>query len=251
MEGSWKVLGRPLENHRKTTSETGIIISLPQNIPKYQFMRKLLLIFTTIILLGTILQGCSVSGLYLLSLNEVHRPEDTKIRYGEYKIEKNLVKDSLYYVYEDELINISWDFFPAGFYFTLENKSEHSIKLLWDDAAYVNTAGITKRLIHSAVKFVDKEKPQVPVVIPDHSILKEKIYPADNVEYVLLFSGYTLVIWPIIPNEAESKKALIKMSKEHIGKTIRVVLPLQVQDVVNEYDFYFLIEDIIISRGRW
>jgi len=195
--------------------------------------------------------GCSATGYYILSLREVNRPEDAKNRYGEPKI-INFTEDNVKnYVYEDELIKITWYPLSTNFYFILENISDHSIKVIWDEAVYVNTRGVSARLVHSGVKLVDRDKTQLPTLIPKKSILKEKILPAENIDYVRdpMFGGYKWVISPLIPNKAESKNELIALSKRYIGKTVRVLLPLQIQDVTNEYIFYFNVDDFILKSN--
>jgi len=208
-------------------------------------MKKLLIILA----IATLFSGCSYTGYYILSLREVNRPEDTKNRYAEPKIINFIENNVKNYVYEDELIKITWYPLSTNFYFILENISDYSIKVIWDEAVYVNAKEVSARLVHSGVKLVDKDKTQLPTVIPKKSILKEQILPADNVDYVRdeMFGGYKWVVRPLIPNKAGSNSELVELTKQYIGKTVKVLLPLQIQDVVNEYIFYFNVEDFVLD----
>lgn len=209
-------------------------------------MKKLFVFLTMVVLI--LISGCSYTGLYILSLREVHRPQDTKNRYGDHRI-INFTEDNVAnYVYEDELIKIIWYSLSNNFKFTLENKSEHSIKIIWDEAVFINAEGSSARLIHSSVKMVDKDKTQLPTVIPTKSIFNEHIFPVDNVDYVrdITFGGYKWVVRHFIPNKAASRRELDELTKKYIGKTLKVLIPIQIQDVINEYIFCFKIEDFIL-----
>jgi hypothetical protein len=210
-------------------------------------VKKILLI----LILAITFIGCSVSGLYILNLSEVERPESAKERYGEQKIIN--FDGGVSYVYEDELIKIAW--FPSStqFGFVLENKSDYSIKVIWDDAAYVNTKGSSGRIIHSGIKYNERNNLQPSTVIPKNTYLDDIIIPTENIYYEewSLLWGYAGAGWrtnAILPNKADSKKELNRMTKFFIGKTVKILLPLQVQETVNDYIFTFNITDFVIKK---
>ena len=57
--------------------------------------------------------------------------------------------------------------------FCLTNKSGYSIKLPWDDMAYVDEDGKTMRVIHSGIRLVDRNAAQAPTVIPKNATSDE------------------------------------------------------------------------------
>ena len=101
--------------------------------------------FLSALILVVLLSGCSVSGLYIFNLTEVERPQSASERYGEQKIINFNNGNGISYTYEDELIRIVWFPSSTAFSFILENKSDYSIKIIWDDASYVNTKGYSGR----------------------------------------------------------------------------------------------------------
>jgi len=212
-------------------------------------MKKILLV----LLLSIVLIGCRVSGVYVLHLSEVERPQSANERYGEQKIINFKEGDGISYIYEDELIKIAW--FPTStqFGFILENKSEYSIKVIWDDAAYVSTRGSSGRIFHAGIKYNERNYPQPPTVIPKYTFLDDLVIPTENVyfeEWSPLW-GYSGAGWktqPIFPNKADTKKELNHMANYFIGKTVKILLPLQVQETVNDYIFTFNITDFIIKK---
>lgn len=200
------------------------------------------------------MSGCTVSGYYVLNISEVERPQSANERYGEQKIINFKENNRISYTYEDELIKIAW--FPQLFEFSfiLENKSDYSIKIIWDDAAYVNTKGASGRVIHSGIKFTERNYPQLHTVIAKKTYLDDLLIPVENIFFNEggLLSGSGWDVNPIFPIKANAKRNLEFLTKQYIGKTVKILLPLQVQETVNDYIFTFNITDFIIKkRSEW
>ena len=131
--------------------------------------------------------------------------------------------------------------------FSIENKTDHSIKLIWDEAAYVGPTGESKRVCHSGVKYSEREAPQVPTVVARGTSLSDVIWPTDLAYF------YTDPIWgrhrwkhaPLLPIGAAGQKPKdrLALAHEQIGRTIQLLLPLEIQGVINEYIFCFEITD--------
>jgi len=153
------------------------------------------------------------------------------------------------------------------FDFILENKSDYSIKIIWDDAAYVNTKGASGRVIHSGIKFPTRNYPQPHTVVAKKTHLDDFLIPVENIylrylgfdikpeeeEIVLINSkGQGYFNWnvkPIFPFYAIRKKQLEHLTKQYIGKTVQILLPLQIQETVNDYIFTFDISDFVIIKS--
>jgi hypothetical protein len=210
--------------------------------------------YLSVLFLAIIFSGCTVSGFYVLNLTGVECPQSAKERYGEQKIINFKESNGKTYVYEDELIKIAWFPSSTAFSFILENKSDYSIKIIWDDASYVNTKGYSGRVVHSGVKYNERNNSQPPTVIAKKTYLDDLLIPTENIYYDeawVLFWGNIGSAWkikPLIPNIAETKKDLYYLTKQYIGKTVKILLPLQVQETVNDYIFTFNITDFIIKN---
>lgn len=107
----------------------------------------------------------------------------------------------------------------------MENKSDNSIKIIWDEAVYIDEDNSSLRVIHSGVKYVDGEKAQPLTVIAKKTKINDLVTPVDNIYYS---DGS----WGKLPLFSVQKSA---------GKTVKILLPIQIQETINEYIFSFKI----------
>ena len=128
--------------------------------------------------------GLFKSTLYSTSLVSVESPADAKVKYGETKIVNTIGENGVSkYTYEDDYINIVWYIGETQLHFSLTNKSGYSIKLPWDDMAYVDENGKAMRVIHSGIRLVDRNATQAPSVVPKNAILDDMLMPSENIYY--------------------------------------------------------------------
>lgn len=203
-------------------------------------MKKKILIFSVAVLFSSCSFGPYLS--YNVGLSNVEAPADAKKQFGETKIVQMDVEGKRNYKYEDDYISISWYVGSTQFSFDLTNKSNYSLKIPWDDVAYINTSGKTGRVMHSGVKYIDRNNSQPASVIPKKASLNDIITPTDNVCYVSgQYGGWRegrLFDFPI-------DKKTVELSKQaYIGKTVRLLIPVVIENVTNEYIFEFKVEDI-------
>lgn len=200
---------------------------------------KILLSVLSVILLSSCFGPRLV---YNVGLSNVEAPADSKKQYGETKIATLEEEGKSGYKYEDDYIDISWFVGSSQFSFTLKNKSEYSIKIPWDDVTYINTAGSVGRVMHAGVKYIDRNNSQPASVIPKGTSLSDIIQPTDNVYYSSgQYGGWRTTN---LFNFNVDKKNLEVSKAPYIGKTVRILLPVLIQDVRNEYVFEFKIDDI-------
>ncbi|MFY9125207.1 MAG: hypothetical protein WAO59_08170 [Bacteroidales bacterium] len=197
------------------------------------------------LILAVMMTSCmTYQGFYIVGLQNVERPENAKERYGESKIVNFEEEGKTKYSYEDDMIKIVWLPLSTQFSFTLQNKTDHSIKIIWDEAAYVDPNGSSGRVMHAGVKYIDRNNPQPPTVIVKNAIIDDMIVPTDNIYYVSgQYGGWR--IKPMLPNRANTQEELNALTQQYIGKEVRVLLPLEIQGTVNEYIFTFKVEDFI------
>ena len=194
---------------------------------------------------------------YDISLSEVERPAKAKTRYGGQNISK--VKDGEVYKYyfEDDMVKILWFALPKNITFVLENKTNYSIKIIWDDASFVDTSGGNHRVMHSGVKFTDRNNPQPPSVIVRKGRMEDLAYPSDYAYYKKgYYSKYSSdpggweekPLFPVFKYDGDID-TFKKECESFVGKTIQVLLPLQIEDVVNDYIFTFKINTAEVKQG--
>lgn len=192
-------------------------------------MKKLtFMIFLTVILASC---GAYYQDIYKVRLREVEQPENVKEQYSKSKItifaEENETKNS----YEDDFIKIIWLPALTKFSFTLENKSDNSIKIIWDEAVYIDEDNSSHKVMHSGVKYIDGEKAQPLTVIAKKTKINDLVAPVDNSYY------------------SDGWINLSLFSVQSAGKTVKILLPIQIQETINEYIFSFKIDHTRINTA--
>jgi hypothetical protein len=177
---------------------------------------------------------------YSMPLVEVRRPAHAAQRWGEYRIEPT---DSTGYTYDDELLTVLVVPLRGTFAATIENKSDHSMQLLWSEAAYVGPDGSASAVTNGETRRIDVGREQPASMIPAHSTLAVVAIPNTHIQGTAPYTS----IADFIP--------LDESATEMDQKEARLVLPIRVQDVTNEYTLVFRLEDVLLppksDRCSW
>lgn len=212
--------------------------------------------------------GCTTTDLgprtmsvrYISALVQIDRPETTKERYGSTVTIKPEPDNK--YVYEDGLFSGVFYVTSSRINFTLRNKTDHSIKIVWDEAVFIEVDGQSGRVAHEGVKYTDRSASQPPSVIPGGTSLTDFVLPTNRVYYRQgSYSGYysnpggweelDLVLLPesrqIAANDyLAAVAAFASEAKNNKGKRFGLLLPLEIEGVVNEYTFWFEIQKVLV-----
>ena len=203
-------------------------------------MKKILFSIAVVVNLTSCAFGPYLS--YNVGLSNVEAPVDSKTQFGETKIVKTEVDGKTNYKYEDDFIDISWFVGSKQFALSLTNKSNYSIKIPWDDMAYIDVTGQTGRVMHSGVKYINRNDSQPASIVPKGAKLTDIIMPVDNVSFTSgTYGGWreaSLFNFPI------DKKNIEESKQQYIGKTVRILFPVVIENVKNEYVFEFKVDDI-------
>ncbi len=175
----------------------------------------------------------ALTGRYKLSLMKVEKPEDATDRYGETKTIQDEGVDK--YSYNDSTIDITIFGSDTQFNFILKNVSKHSLKLIWNEAAFVGLDGSTSKIMHVGVKYSEREGDQPATTIIRGAKIDDIAVPTSNVYYD---EGVT-VGYSTIGNGWKTRSMLPEKYQGKEAGEIRLMLPIQVKDVVNEYTFVF------------
>ncbi len=199
-----------------------------------------------LLFIGILFSGCGTYYYAQLQvpLVEVERPSDAFDRYGEKNIEQvSNENNKILQKYSDGLIDIEWYVDTGGLSFEVTNKTENSIKIIWDEAAYIDYNGKSGKVMHSGIKYTDRNLSQPPTIIPRGSTISDIVIPNENV-YYSDYSGWQkeYLFRKLYSDNPEKLKSLVSI---WIGKKIQVLLPFEHQNVVNEYIFSFEVKDFI------
>lgn len=216
-------------------------------------MKKIVLIFCLLLL-----TGCTTVH-YDIILKNVERPEQAKIKYGEEtkinefkemyakktaprKYDKEIINK---YNYEDEAIKIIWVPSETDFSFILSNKTDKSIKIIWDNAAFVDCDGESHRVLHAGVRYIKKDESMPASIVVRKQNLSDMIIPTSNIYYTSQGWGDS----SILPTQSEdpTPAGLKKEIAKYIGKTIQVLLPLEIDSIVYDYIFIFEVKNVVLK----
>lgn len=196
----------------------------------------------------TLFAGCASYKVYYdIGLTGVERPAIAQEQYGEQTITTAKDKGDTKYVYEDDMVKIDWQPTAQALRFVLENKTSQSIRVIWDEAVYVDVYGRCNRVMHSGVKYTERNSSQPSSVVVRNCKLDDFVFPTDNV----YFSTSGSTGWqeaPLLPTYGEDLKYMKRILEPYKGKTFQLLLPLQIGDTVNEYIFIFIINKIEIRE---
>lgn len=175
----------------------------------------------------------ALKGSYKTALAKVEKPEDSSNRYGETKTIQDAGIDK--YSYNDSIIDITIFGTSEEFRFVLKNISEHSLKIIWNEAAFVGLDGSTSKIMHVGTKYSQREADQPATVVIKGAKIDDLATPTANVYYD---EGYKIG-YSTYGNGWKTRSMLPKEYTFKEAGEIRLMLPIQVKDVVNEYTFVF------------
>lgn len=184
---------------------------------------------------------------YSIGLSSVESPSDAKQQFGETKVVNFKDGETNKYRYEDDYIEIVWFVGTTQLNFELRNKSGHTIKINWDDVSFVDITGQVCRVMHSGVKYTERNNSQPATTIPKNAKISDLLLPTENVYYVSP-TRYTSGGWReknLIPSFYNSKEALNSGAPKYVGLKMQVLMPIMIENVQNDYTFEFNIEEWI------
>nr|WP_321405405.1 hypothetical protein [uncultured Carboxylicivirga sp.] len=178
-------------------------------------------------------------GIYSAYLYEVNVPNG---------IQKGAI-DSINSIYEDSIIKIDWNYANSQIGFELTNKYKKTIKIVWDDAAFVSLTNESNRIFHKGVKYIDRENPQPPTSVYKNTKLTDLIAPTSYTTYVSgQYGGWRSK--PLIPISSTVWSKKIEYVQDLIGQTMRIILPINIDDEDLIYEFSFRTEFIEKKKNR-
>ena len=201
-------------------------------------MRNMLVVFLSFLIAGCIPPSYSTkytvySAHYSISLFKVERPEKATQRYRVQKID-TLTEKKYRYSFEDDLVKALWSVSGSNISFSIQNKTDHSIKIPWDEAAFIDESGSSHRVMHAGVKYTDRQQPQAPSIIARKASIEDLVFPTDYVEWKE-GSRYTSGKWDekpffedfdfhgdYTPGNYPTFESFDRVVKSNIGKSIQV-----------------------------
>ena len=136
----------------------------------------------------------------------------------------------------DGNISISFSVGDPSFQMRFENLTAYDIKILWDRAEYTDVNKQTYRLMHSGVRFLDRNNPIPDQIVLSRSSIQEGVIPIGNVHLSQQKKGYEVA--PLFPLESDSAAALK-------GKSVNLFIPVEINRQIIPYNFKIEITDSV------
>ena len=186
---------------------------------------------------------------YSVGLSAVESPADAKQQFGETKVVTFNEEGVSKYRYEDDYINIVWYVGLKQFNFTLNNKSGHSLKINWDDISFVDTEGQVGRVMHSGVKYTERNNSQPATTVPKGASISDILLPTENVYFVSgQYGGWRENY--LLPCVYQTPEAFNAGASSLVGKTMTIMMPIMIENVQNDYTFTFNIDKLLNTATK-
>lgn len=209
-------------------------------------MRKTIFLFLIagIMAIGSCASFKTYLANYSVGLSAVESPADAKQQFGETKVVQFDDNGINKYRYEDDYIEIVWVVGKKQFNFDLRNKSGHTIKINWDDISYVDTDGKVGRVMHSGVKYTERNNSQPSTTIPKNASISDLLLPTENVYYTSgQYGGWNeMYLYRCV---YQTPEAFNENASNLVGKTMTILMPIMIENVQNDYTFTFNINELL------
>jgi hypothetical protein len=180
-----------------------------------------------------------------LSLRDINEGDTLNIKLE--KILRDIVRYKLSYRlvspvvsqelrFKDKNLSVSFAVGEQGFEMHFENLSPHDVKILWDRAEYTDVSRQSQRLMHSGVRFPDRNNPIPDQFVLSRSSVQETVIPISNVYLLPQRKGYD--IHPLFPLESGVAAGLK-------GKSVILFIPVEINRQIIPYNFKIEITDSV------
>jgi hypothetical protein len=114
------------------------------------------------------------------------------------------------------------------------NKTDRGIKINWDEVSYISPTGEAMRVIHKGIRFIDRNTPQPPTIVPPNSRISDIIVPSEHIYFVSGKYGS----WVTMDLFYDFDKT------KYEGKEFSVYMPMEIKGERKEYTFTFRINKV-------
>ena len=151
--------------------------------------------------------------------------------------------------FEDSIITVDFSIGQKQISFVMKNKSAHTIKINWDETLFIKF-GTPGKVMHSGVKYTERNNSQPMSIIPSGTSHEDIILPTENVywrdgyysQYSSRPGGWEeRDLFPSNDLNKPENKNIILSTK---GMQFRVFMPLIINGVQKEYNFNFKILNV-------
>jgi PBP1b-binding outer membrane lipoprotein LpoB len=169
--------------------------------------------------------------------------EKTVQSLARYRLSYRMVEPSMSDTlqFRDDKVAVSFTITGRSLQMRFENLSASEVKILWDRSEYTDVKKQTHRLMHSGVRFQDRNNPIPAQVVPSHASVQEAVFPIDKVTISQLKRIYE--VQPLLLLDNDTAAALK-------GKEIVLFIPVEINRQIIPYNFKIEITDAVKEEGK-
>ncbi len=138
--------------------------------------------------------------------------------------------------FQDKVVSVSLTVEDRQFHLNLANLTSSELKILWDRAEYIDVKNRQHRLMHSGVRYQDRNNPLASQPVPPHGSVQEAVMPISSVVYSQQTKAYENL--PLFPLDSESAAGLK-------GKIFYLFIPMGIDRQIFPYNFKIEVVDVI------
>ena len=157
------------------------------------------------------------------------------VRYRlSYRMVEPSASDTLQF--RDAMIAVSFTVNDQSFQMRFENLTASDVKILWDRAEYTDVYKRMHRLMHSGIRFQDRNNPIPAQTVPPRAAVQEAVIPIDKVLMSQQKKGYE--VQPLFSLDSDAAAGLK-------GKTVVLFIPVEINRQIIAYSFKIEIADSV------
>jgi hypothetical protein len=126
--------------------------------------------------------------------------------------------------------------------FNLINKTDRAIKINWDDISFVSPRGKANRVVHTGIRYIERDATQAPTTVPPGAKLIDALTPVVLIYYS---DGLNLGSYGTYGQGWKTAPLFQGYNKIDIeNKEMSLYLPLEISGEKKEYNFTFGISNV-------
>jgi hypothetical protein len=138
--------------------------------------------------------------------------------------------------FRDKNLSVVFSVTDQAFQMQFENLTSAPVKILWAQAQYLDAREQPQALMHSGIRFQDRNNPIPDQIVQPKAVMQVAVFPIRNV--VVTGGKPPYEIKRLIPIESDAAEGLK-------GKTLTVFLPIGINRAIIPYAFKMQIVDVV------
>ncbi len=130
--------------------------------------------------------------------------------------------------FSDKIISVSFAISDQSFQMNLKNLTTYPLKIMWGSADYTDVNNGSHRLMHSGIRYQDRNNAIPPQIVPAQGSIQQTVMPISSVVYSQEKKAYENL--PLFPLDSDMA-ALLK------GRVFYLLIPVEVDRQIIPYNF--------------